>query len=494
MEVCLIFSNQLFAEHPVFKKNSPLYLIDDGLKYGLDSQYPASFHRKKFILLKAAITEFLNEHNEKQITLLSHGYDEATKTESLLNQLPSEVSKVTYCELNDFILEKRLNTFAKGKGIELNQLPSPNFLTNLGWAESVLSKLKKPIMGSFYIQQRRKLEVLIDDDAKPLGGKWSFDDENRKKLPKGIQIPELPIPAERESVKNARKELRESGRGQGGHTPFEYPVNRVEALKWMHAFFKERFSLFGDYEDAISTQHRVQFHSVLTPMLNIGLLNPEEILDEALEVAEEENIPLNSLEGFVRQIIGWREYMRIMYHRHGVEMRTKNYWGFTRKIPESFYQGTTGIEPIDHVIKATLETGYCHHIERLMILGNFMLLCRFDPDEVYRWFMEMFIDSDDWVMVPNVYGMTQFADGGIFTTKPYISGSNYIKKMSDYKKGDWMDVWDALFWTFLEDHRDFFDGQARMGMLTRQIDKRKEKGTWDELRETAEKFLSDLDR
>jgi deoxyribodipyrimidine photolyase-related protein len=163
--------------------------------------------------------------------------------------------------------------------------------------------------------------------------------------------------------------------------------------------------------------------------------------------------------------MGWREFIRGMYEVKGSYSRTQNCWNFYRKIPSCFYDGTTGIDPVDTIIKRILKTGYCHHIERLMILGNFMLLCEFDPDEVYRWFMELFIDAYDWVMVPNVYGMSQFADGGTFATKPYIGGSNYIKKMSNYPKGNWEKIWDGLFWRFIGKHQNFFKSNPRTSML-----------------------------
>ena len=226
-------------------------------------------------------------------------------------------------------------------------------------------------------------------------------------------------------------------------------------------------------------------------MLNIGLLNPQQIIDKAIQAAIDNEIPLNSLEGFIRQIIGWREFIRIVYEREGTRQRTTNYWRFTRKIPDSFWNGTTGIHPVDTVIKRLLKTGYCHHIERLMVLGNFMLLCEFDPDEVYRWFMEMFIDSYDWVMVPNVYGMTQFADGGLMTTKPYISGSNYLMKMGDWDKGEWTQIWDGLFWRFMHVHRDFFLTNPRLGMLVKTFDKMPEVKRRTHLK-NAEEFLKSL--
>ena len=195
------------------------------------------------------------------------------------------------------------------------------------------------------------------------------------------------------------------------------------------------------------------------------------MIDRAIEYAEKANIPVNSLEGFVRQILGWREYIRAVYEAKGVEERTRNYWQHTRKIPISFWAGKTGIAPVDDAIRGLLNTGYNHHIERLMILGNFMLLCEFDPDEVYRWFMTMYIDSYDWVMVPNVYGMSQYADGGLMSTKPYISGSNYILKMSNYQKGEWSEIWDGLFWRFIHKHYESFSKNPRMSMMAVQVAK-----------------------
>jgi deoxyribodipyrimidine photolyase-related protein len=223
-------------------------------------------------------------------------------------------------------------------------------------------------------------------------------------------------------------------------------------------------------------------------MLNIGLLLPKQIIDRAISFAEQNNIPMNSLEGFVRQILGWREFMRAVYLREGVKQRNSNFWHFKNKIPKTFWEGNTGIPPIDITIEKIKQTGYSHHIERLMVLGNFMLLCEFDPHEVYEWFMVFFIDAYDWVMVPNIYGMSQFADGGLITTKPYISGSNYIMKMGDYPKGDWQKIWDALFWRFMHVHRDFFMQNPRLGMLIRTFDKMDAEKQKQHL-ETAENWL-----
>ena len=224
-------------------------------------------------------------------------------------------------------------------------------------------------------------------------------------------------------------------------------------------------------------------------MLNLGLLDPRDVIDRIL--ARRDHVPLNSLEGFVRQVIGWREFIRGIYQYRGTAIRKTNFWDFDRPMPASFYDGTTGIPPVDRVIRQVLADGWCHHIERLMVLGNFMLLCRIRPDDVYQWFMELFVDAYDWVMVPNVYGMSQFADGGTFTTKPYLSGSNYVLKMSDEAKGPWCEVWDGLFWNFIGDHTEFFLSSPRMSMMAR---------TWMKLspakqdahRKAAQTFLATL--
>ncbi|MEJ2004055.1 MAG: FAD-binding domain-containing protein, partial [Cyclobacteriaceae bacterium] len=272
---------------------------------------------------------------------------------------------------------------------------------------------------------------------------------------------------------------------------FIYPVTHYQAEEWLSDFIEKRIIKFGDYEDAISDRSAFLFHSVLTPALNIGLLTPQQVIEEIMKNHEKTPIPLNSLEGFIRQVIGWREFMRGIYRYKGTYQRKHNFFGHSRKIPESFWNGNTGIDPLDDVIKKVNQHAYAHHIERLMVLGNFMLLCEFDPDEVYQWFMELFIDAYDWVMVPNVYGMTQYADGGLITTKPYISSSNYIRKMSNYGKGEWSEIWDGLYWRFLHIHRDKFENNQRMNMMMSILDRMDQEKLEAHL-EVADNFLGSL--
>ena len=316
---------------------------------------------------------------------------------------------------------------------------------------------------------------------------------NRNKLPKSVKVPKIPTIKSNKFLEKAKRNVSINYKDYFGNIEnFNYPLTHREAEEWLEDFLISRFNLFGDYEDAIHSNHRTLWHSVLSPLINSGLLTPRQIIDKSLSFYESNDIGINSFEGFIRQIIGWREFIQIIYKRNNLELRNGNFWGFEDKpIPSSFYTGQTGIKPLDDSIKNILETGYAHHIERLMIIGNLMLLCRFHPNQVYKWFMELFIDSYDWVMVPNVYGMSQFSDGGLFTTKPYISGSNYIKKMSNYKSDSWCSTWDSLFWTFIDDYKNIFKEQYRLSMILRNLEKMDPNKKMNH-RRTANEFISKI--
>lgn len=380
------------------------------------------------------------------------------------------VHQVLAVEPTDDWLKGRVSRGCQQAGVEVTWLEDPAFLTPLDVMQSWAEDRQQFRFTDFYLHQRKRLGVLLDANQKPIGGKWTFDTENRKKLPRNIVIPKCLPPAERESLTEAKQYVSKRFPKALGHVQaFLYPVTYQDAKEWLDRFLEQRLEAFGPYEDAISQQETFVFHSVLTPMLNIGLLTPQQVMDAVLSKVD--RVPLNSLEGFLRQVIGWREFVRLIYLHRGSQQRTRNFWELTRPMPASFYDGTTGIVPVDHAIQRTLKYGYCHHIERLMVLGNFMLLCDIDPHAVYQWFMEMFIDSYDWVMVPNVYGMSQHADGGLMTTKPYISGSSYIHKMSDYPKGPWSEIWDALYWRFVDRERSFFSQNPRMRVMVSQLDR-----------------------
>ena len=474
MELTVIYPHQLFVDHPCLQTDRPVVLIEDPLFFGTDPEWPMQVHRQRLLLHRCSMTVFAESLRRQGFNVLEQRHHHAADTQGHLQALHSMGYRHFHlADPVDDLLNKRLRRFAQRNGCKLEFTATPMLLTPDSVVSEHFASGRKPFMAKFYEMQRRRLNVLLDADGEPVGGRWSFDADNRKKLPKGITVPAEPKATSTPVVKQARLDLEQEKLPLIGQWDlFAYPVDHDSADRWLQDFLEQRFRDFGAYEDAISSRHRVMWHSVLTPMLNTGLLTPQQVLERTLERAEVGDVPLNSLEGFIRQIIGWREFMAAMYRRHGVEMRNGNFWDFDdRPIPAAFYRGTTGLPPIDDAIHHALETGYCHHIERLMLLGNVMLLCGFHPNRVYLWFMELFVDAYDWVMVPNVYGMSQFADGGLFTTKPYLSGSNYVRKMSDYRKGDWCEVWDGLFWSFIKRHEDFFRGQYRLAMMARNLDR-----------------------
>ena len=248
-----------------------------------------------------------------------------------------------------------------------------------------------------------------------------------------------------------------------------FPVRRKDAEKQLKLFLKERLDKFGVYEDAMRENENFLYHSCISPLLNIGLITPGEIIDSASKVFDQGLAPINSIEGFIRQIIGWREFIRGVYQLKGNQQKKSNFWEHERLLKQSWYEGTTGIIPLDDNIKLTLRDGYNHHIPRLMVISNLMNLCQISPQNIYTWFMEMYIDSSDWVMVPNIFGMATYSDGGLMSTKPYTCSSNYILKMSNYKRGDWCDIVDGLYWRFIENHKNFYNSNPRLSFQLRLL-------------------------
>ena len=466
----ILFPHQLFEQNPLIEKADTIYLVEEWLYF---KQF--NFHQQKIFFHRASMKAYQSHLLSLNIKVeYIDSFNDLSDIRKLIAHLKSiGVDGFAYIDTTDQWLEQRMQKACEQHGVAAHKNNSPLFLLTSEENAHYFSGRKRMFQTDFYKNQRQQRNILMDTDKIPMGGKWTFDDENRLKYPKGKTPPPVHFLASNQLHDEAAQYVRQYFPDNYGNLnpQFIYPTNFADSKQWLKTFFATRFAAFGAYEDSIVTKEIFLHHGVLTPMLNVGLLTPQYVIDEALAYASAHDIPINSLEGFIRQILGWREFIRAVYELKGNEERTRNYWGFTRKIPASFWNGTTGIEPIDSTIKKILETGYCHHIERLMVLGNFMLLCEFDPNEVYRWFMGMFIDAYDWVMVPNVYGMSQFADGGLMSTKPYISGSNYLMKMSDYPKGDWQAVWDGLFWRFMHVHRDFFLRNPRLGMLVKTFDK-----------------------
>ena len=375
-----------------------------------------------------------------------------------------------FFEIEDKWFEEDINRLNNSK-IKVKYVKTPMFLTDRNEFIRLSPpglKLPKYKMANFYIAQRKKMDILIEN-CKPIGGKWSHDKDNRKKIPKDITAPVNKLFKDTEHTKEIKKLVNNMFPSNFGTTDtFNYPTTRKAALIQLNYFISTKLEKFGDYEDSVDDRSPYWFHSILSPLLNIGLITPEDIMSKLLSIRY---MNINSFEGYIRQIIGWREFMRGIYQEDGDTMSKSNFFNHNRKMRESWYDGSTGILPLDYSIKSTVEHSYSHHIERLMIQANIMNLCEIHPKYVYNWFMEMYTDSSDWVMTPNVYSMGLFADGGIMATKPYLCGSNYILKMMNFKKGDWCKTLDGLYWRFIDKHIKFFKSNPRLSMMAVILEK-----------------------
>lgn len=484
-EAIIIFPHQLFKKNPILKKERVTFLIE-APRYFTDF----SFHKTKLMLHRASMKAYADYLEKKGYQVF---YIDIHKWNTLFNILKKKKFNVIhYIDPVDIPFENDFLKKIKILSRTILKYETPAFLSPTDWLKKIFEKKDSYFMQPFYVKQRKRLNILLTKNKKPLGGKWSYDDQNRKTIPENLTIPKLWTPKVDVYVKEAKEYIEKHFSKNPGTTDnFIYPVTFIDAQKWFRNFLKKRFKQFGPYEDAIIADKHFLFHSVLSPLLNIGLLTPDEIVDKALIHTKKHKTPINSIEGFIRQIIGWREFVRAVYIFDQKKQRKANFFHHHKKLPKSFWNGSTNIEPIDVTIHKTIEIAYVHHIERLMILGNFMLLCGIKPENVFTWFMELFIDAYDWVMVPNVYGMSQFADGGLMTTKPYISGSNYILSMSDYSKNEWSSIWDALYWHFLYKHKKKLSDVTRMNIMYLQLKKMK-KSSLNKHLKIARNFLKKI--
>jgi deoxyribodipyrimidine photolyase-related protein len=461
----IILGDCLFPEHQELglDEQSVIFMAEDA---GLCQHF--KYHKHKLILFLSAMRQHASalskDHQVVYHKLAATNFEKSyeDKLNDLLADYPHIEKIITY-EIEDQFFKDRIEQWARAKDLSIDYRPGSKFYFNQDDFKAYLKDNKRPFLNNYYIRQRKQTGVLMTKHGEPENGQWNFDHDNRKKLPKKIAIPK-PAPKKwSDTDKEVADLVNELFSDHPGEVrDFAYATSREEALQAMHLFFEERFEKFGPYEDAIEAQETFLFHSVLSPYLNMGLLSAKELVEQALQFYHQKEVHFPSVEGFIRQVMGWREFMRGMYHNYDMK---GNYFQHERHLKDCWYDGSTGLAPVDDSIKKALKHGYTHHIERLMVLGNTMLMCGIHPDQVYKWFMEMYVDSADWVMEPNVYGMSQFADGGSFATKPYIAGSNYIRKMSHYPKGDWCDVMDGLYWRFIDKHRETFAKNQRMSMM-----------------------------
>ena len=451
----IILPNQLFEiKYLVNPKDYKFFIIEEPLFFG-DKRRVKNFSKLKLVLHRASMKYYFDYLKKEKIDVEYIDYKKI-KNYSFIKECES----VSMFDPVDHLFKKTFCQVLKKKKLELEIFDTPLFLLSLCDLDEyndTKGKSKTFFHKHFYDWQLKKLDI-------PYISK-SYDEENRKNIPKDLKIPSSIIKKndnDSKYVKEAKNYVNENFKNNYGDVEnYFFPVTHKTSAKWLSNFLKKRLLHFGDYQDAILKDNSFLFHSLLSSMINVGLLTPKQVLDKAIKYYEKnkKEIKINNFEGFVRQLIGWREYERMLYQLYYKELVSSNYFGSKKKLNKKWYTGELNIEPIDDTIKKAFTNGYLHHIERLMVMLNFMVLAEIHPDEVYKWFMEFACDSYDWVMVGNVYGMGYFNTNTM--RKPYISTSNYIRNMSNYKNdGHWNEVWDAMFYKFLTDNKSKLKGGA----------------------------------
>ena len=482
MECLIIFPNQLFEiKYLQLDENiSHIFIIEEPLYFGSNKRIQ-HFTKLKLVLHRSSMKYY--ENYLKKYTKIPIQYIDYKKVKKY--SFLEKYNSIHLFDPIDHLLLKQLQNKFKNKLIIYD---NPNFLcTNQQLKDYYNDKKTKNrfFHSNFYKWQLKNYPEL--------NIKKSYDTLNRKKLPDNIKIPKLPKnDNDTKYIKEAKIYVNKHFKNNYGNVDdFIFPITHKTSKKWLKSFIKHKLHNFGTYQDAITDKQNdisdaFLFHSALSPMINIGLLQPSEIIDEVRKyyMKHKKTVDINNYEGYIRQIIGWREYQRFLYLYNYNDMKNSNYFGNKRKLTHVWYNGETGVLPIDNTIKKTIKYGYLHHIERLMIMSNFMNLCQIHPQQIYQWFMELFVDAYDWVMVGNVT-MGTFNDGGKTMRKPYISSDNYIMNMSNYSKGDWNKIWDDLFYYFLDTHQK----QLKKTIYVRNLYYWKKRKDKNDVRKNAKSFL-----
>ena len=437
-------------------------------------------HKKKIAFVFSSMRHFANELRAQGFNVLYTAYDDPQNSGSLLGEVKRALAKtnktdVVVTEASEYRLRDEMSRWDEQLAATVTVLDDDRFLCNHSafndWAEG----RKQLRMEYFYRDMRRKYSVLMDD-AQPVGGQWNFDAENRKPPKEGLNVPSTfhttPDAITTEVMALVEQHFPDHF---GNLLPFHYAVTREQALAALDSFIETRLQTFGDYQDAMVQGEPWMYHSHISLYINCGLLDPLECIRRAERTYYDGDAPLNSVEGFIRQILGWREYIRGIYWLKMPEYKEANYLNATRALPDFYWTGDTQMNCLRQCVTETKENAYAHHIQRLMVLGNFALIAGIHPDEVNEWFLLVYADAYEWVELPNVTGMALFADGGVVASKPYASSGAYINKMSDYckschykvakKNGPEACPFNYLYWDFLTRNREHFAGNPRMGLI-----------------------------
>jgi deoxyribodipyrimidine photolyase-related protein len=483
----LILGDQLNRNHSWFdqKRDDVIYVM---MEIKQETTY-VKHHIQKVVGFFLAMRNFagkLKEDGHKihyiKIDDRGNGFSFADNLTPLIKKY--KANRFEYQEPDEYRLDQQLKKFCEGLDLPSEMVSTEHFLTERDDISRFFEGKKMLLMESFYRHMRKKHDILMDRNGRPLGGEWNYDKENRNKLPKGMEVPE-PFSFRRdvrEMVDTINKEDFETF-GRIDPSDFTWPVNREESLQLLDHFTGELLPYFGTYQDAMAREHWSLFHSRLSFSLNSKMLHPLEVIEKTIDTYENRSnhITLSQVEGFVRQILGWREYMRGIYWKEMPEYASLNFFGHERVLPSWYWTGKTKMGCLEKSIKQSLDHAYAHHIQRLMVTGNFALLAGISPDETDRWYLGIYMDAIEWVEITNTRGMSQFADGGIVGTKPYVSSARYIDKMSDYcsgchydkkdKTGEKACPFNSLYWRFYQVNRDKLERNPRIGMMYRTWDK-----------------------
>ena len=438
-----------------------------------------------FILAMRSFNKTLEEAGHQTIYKTLNDYDKKRSLQQLLESIITEnnFEVFQYLEPDEYRLDKQLKDFSKQLSIKTKVFSTEHFYTDRTDFSDFFKNKKTFLMESFYREMRKRFNILMKN-GNPLGGEWNYDQENRNKW--SSKSPKIP---NEKQFNNDATEVLKMLESHGVETfgniadnEFNYPVNHKQAVNQLTYFCNNLLQYFGDYQDAMHTEEVVLFHSKLSFALNTKILSAATVVEAVTEAFyNNEQISINQTEGFVRQVIGWREYVRGLYWMKMPDYKKLNYFNYNRKLPQFFWDGNTKMNCLKHAINDSLDNAYAHHIQRLMVIGNYALLTERDPDEVDNWYLGVYVDAIEWVQLPNTRGMSQYADGGIMATKPYISSGNYINKMSNYcgtckynlktKTESDSCPFNSLYWNFLDENREKLSNNRRMKMMYHHLDK-----------------------
>lgn len=501
-------------------------VLGDQLSLGLSSLAAADPARSVVLMMEVADeTSYVRHHKTKLVYILAamrhHAealtqagwrvdyvrLDDPENTGSFTGEIARAMSRhdperIIVTEAGEWRVAAMLESWQTLFGVPVDICPDTRFLCSHVEFDEWASGRSALTMEWFYRQMRTRTGLLMTA-GKPAGGRWNFDKDNRKPAQRDLLMPR-PVSFSPDAVTREVIALVEArfGGHPGSLAGFDYAVTAADAERQAASFLANALPQFGDYEDVMLTGERFLWHSILSPYINSGLLDPLDLCRRAEAEYRAGRAPLNSVEGYIRQIIGWREYMRGIYWREGPGYVDRNFLGHSRALPGWYWTGDTDMHCLREALGQTLATAHAHHIQRLMVIGNFALLIGADPKQVHFWYLEVYLDAYEWVELPNTLGMSQFGDGGLLGSKPYVSSGAYINRMSDYcrhcrydvnqRVGDDACPFNALYWQFLDRHRDKLGDNHRLAMPYRNWDRQTDAAR-DETRAQALKFLGKLD-